>query len=91
VQDFTPLELALVRQWSGPMDKVMFAGDDDQCIYGFKGATPDAFLSPEIPPEHKRVLRQSYRLPAAVHAAADAWVRQLSRREPKDFAPRPDV
>lgn len=31
VQDFTPLELALVRKWSSKMERVLLAGDDDQC------------------------------------------------------------
>ena len=34
VQDFTPLELALVRKWGSSMDKVFLAGDDDQCQAG---------------------------------------------------------
>lgn len=88
VQDFTPLELALVRRWGARMEIVLLAGDDDQCIYGFKGATPDAFLDPPIPAEHKRVLSTSYRVPRAVHAAASAWITRLTRREPKEYAPR---
>lgn len=88
VQDFTPLELALVRHWGAVMDRVILAGDDDQCIYSFKGATPDAFLDPVIPEEQKRLLKQSHRVPRAVHRAAQAWVEHLSRREPKEYEPR---
>jgi len=88
VQDFTPLELGLVRSWGDHMERVILAGDDDQCIYGFKGATPDAFLDPPIPDSDKRVLAQSWRVPEQVHAAADAWVKRLSRREPKEYLPR---
>ncbi len=88
VQDFTPLELALVRKWGEQMDRVVLAGDDDQCIYWFKGATPDAFLDPPIPDDRKRVLSQSYRVPEAVHEVASEWVTQLVRREPKEYAPR---
>lgn len=88
VQDFTPLELALVRAWGAHMDVLLLAGDDDQCIYGFKGATPDAFLDPPVPDEHKRILSQSYRVPARVHAAASQWVERLTRREPKHYEPR---
>lgn len=90
VQDFTPLELALVRRWSRTMREVLLAGDDDQCLYDFKGATPDAFLDPPIPDEQKRVLGQSYRVPRAVHAVSSAWVEQLTRREPKVYRPRDD-
>lgn len=91
VQDFTPLELALVRRWAAGMDRVVLAGDDDQCIYAFTGATPDAFLDPPVDDEHKRVLSQSYRLPGAVHAIASRWITQVERRETKDYAPRVDA
>jgi len=30
-QDFTPLELALVRKWGKEMDYIVICGDDDQC------------------------------------------------------------
>lgn len=88
VQDFTPLDLALVRNWAVSMDTVLLAGDDDQCIYRFRGASPDAFLDPPVDDDHKRVLAQSYRVPEKVHGFAQKWVEQLSRREPKDYKPR---
>lgn len=90
-QDLSALELALVRKWGQTMTTVMMAGDDDQAIYGFRGATPDAFLNPPLPESNKRVLRQSYRVPAAVHAAASKWVSRLTTREPKEYLPRADA
>lgn len=91
VQDFTPLELSLVRRWGRRMSRLVLAGDDDQCIYAFKGATPDAFLDPPVPDDHKRVLSQSYRVPAAVHRVASTWITQLARRETKEYRPRVDA
>jgi DNA helicase II / ATP-dependent DNA helicase PcrA len=88
VQDFTPLELQLVRAWGADMERIVLAGDDDQAIYGFKGASPEAFLSPAVPDEMKRTLTQSYRVPAAVHAAASAWIERVTHREPKAYKPR---
>jgi DNA helicase II / ATP-dependent DNA helicase PcrA len=90
VQDFTLLELSLVRKWGVAMDFLLLAGDDDQCIYAFKGATPNAFLHPPIPASHKKVLSQSYRVPRSVHALSQAWVADLTHREPKAYAPRDD-
>lgn len=87
-QDFTPLELALVRHWGRSMDRLILAGDDDQNLYAFKGATPEGFLDPPIPEDDKRLLAQSYRVPEAVHTVAQRWVETLSRREPKDYHPR---
>lgn len=88
VQDFTPLELALIRKWGQHMERMVLAGDDDQSIYGFKGASPDAFLNPAIPDSDKIVLSQSWRVPASVHRAAEHWIRQLSHREEKVYSPR---
>lgn len=58
------------------------------CLYAFKGATPEAFLNPPLPPEQVRILNQSYRVPRAVHALACGWVEQLSTRQPKLYRPR---
>jgi len=87
-QDFTPLELDLVRHWGRDMEQVVLAGDDDQVLYAFKGAAPDAFLDPPVPDEHKWILPQSYRVPRTVHAVATAWIERVSRREPKEYRPR---
>lgn len=89
VQDFTKLELSLVRKWGEAMESIVLAGDDDQCIYGFKGATPDAFLTPDLPAEHKRVLGQSYRMPINVYMEAETWIGQLiGKSETKPYMPR---
>jgi DNA helicase-2/ATP-dependent DNA helicase PcrA len=87
-QDFTPLELLYVRTLAQSMEYLVMAGDDDQNLYAFKGATPDAFLDPPLPANQKRVLAQSWRIPSAVHVAASTWVSRLSRREPKEYLPR---
>jgi len=87
-QDFTPLEIALVRKWGEQMDRLVIAGDDDQTLYAFKGATPKAFLYPDIPEDHKRFLTQSYRVPRAVQRLAQSWIETVTEREPKDYEPR---
>lgn len=87
-QDFTALELALVRKWGSKMDRVYLAGDDDQTVYSWLGATPNAFLQPEVPARCKRVLKQSWRVPHAVHAYSQEWIQQVAYREPKEYLPR---
>ena len=87
-QDFSLLQLTLLRQWAQCADYFLVAGDDDQLLYGWCGCTPDAFLNPPIPRENKRFLKQSFRVPRAVHAHAVAWVEQLQHREPKEYLPR---
>ena len=44
-QDVSPLQDALIRQWIDQTDRVYVAGDPDQSIYGFRGCSPDLFLS----------------------------------------------
>jgi superfamily I DNA/RNA helicase len=88
VQDFTPLELALARFWGRQCHQVYTSGDDDQCIYGFKGASPDAFLSPALPAAHVQVLKQSYRVPRSVHAVASKITARIHTRMPKEYWPR---
>ena len=89
VQDFSPLELSLGRAWGEQCEALYLAGDDDQCLYSFKGATPDAFLSPALPDEQVTVLGQSYRVPRAVYEAAVRWVSQIAVRKAKTYEPRP--
>jgi superfamily I DNA/RNA helicase len=88
VQDYSALELSVVRSWGEEARHFVLAGDDQQCIYGFRGATPDAFLSPEIPAKNKTMLGKSYRLPSVIRDYAHAWGTQLERYEPKEFEPR---
>lgn len=89
VQDFSRLELSLVRQWGQYMDTALLTGDDDQAIFSWRGAEPDAFLNPPIAPEFKRVLSQSYRLPSKIKDHAERWIKQCQGpREAKEFKPR---
>lgn len=85
-QDSTALELAAVRMWAEGSQHLVLAGDDQQAIYGFRGATPSGFLRPDLPPEQKTYLRQSYRLPEAVRAYAAAYGSTMREYEPKEFA-----
>lgn len=57
-------------------------------IYGFTGASPDAFLYPEVPPDHKKVLRQSWRLPRVIQRFATEWIAKVREREQKEYLPR---
>ena len=66
VQDFTPLELFLVRKWAEKMEHVTMAGDDDQCIYSFKGSRPESFLNPPLPDERIEVFSKTYGIPKEI-------------------------
>jgi len=89
-QDLNPMQLALVRRWGENAQYFVIAGDDDQTIYTFTGATPEAFLDPKIPDDHMIILKQSYRVPRAVHAMANRLINQVTRRQEKLYEPRPE-
>lgn len=91
VQDCSKLELALIRKWAAPMKYIVIAGDDDQALYNWRGASSDAFLNPPLDAKYKRVLNQSYRIPQAVHALSQQWIKQISNREPKEYKPQERV
>lgn len=90
-QDFTLAEMTLARMWGRSMERVYVALDDDQSLYYFKGADPESCLTPDLPADRKIILAQSFRVPAAVHAYAQAYIQTVSRREPKDYRPRIDA
>jgi len=85
-QDLSRLQFALLTKWSRSVEKVVLAFDPDQSIYGFSGADPAVFVENE--PERLKVLEQSYRVPAAVHADALAWIEQLHHRRPVTYRAR---
>jgi DNA helicase-2/ATP-dependent DNA helicase PcrA len=87
-QDCSLLELELIRTWSrhlGPGGTTVLVGDPDQAIYQWRGADPRALQALEL--ADTRVLEQSYRVPAAVHAAAVQWVRQIPERPDIEYHP----
>jgi DNA helicase-2/ATP-dependent DNA helicase PcrA len=88
VQDFSPLELALVRKWASDLEGVVLVGDPDQSIFHFKGASPRAFLEPELPADSYRVLSKSWRVPKAVHSMAVSWINRSSWRYPFEYFPK---
>lgn len=61
------------------------AGDDDQSIFTWAGASPAAFITHPGTPV---VLEQSYRIPASVHRIAAQVVGGIRERYPKGWNPR---
>ncbi|MBI4463139.1 MAG: ATP-dependent helicase [Acidobacteria bacterium] len=87
-QDLNRMQLTLIRKWGERADYFILAGDDDQTIYTFAGASPDAILDPDIPDDHKIILKQSHRVPRSVHRLAEALIYQVTRRQEKTYLPR---
>jgi len=88
IQDSSLLELSLIRKWAKAMKYVVLGGDDDQAIFSWRGASPEAFLNPPLDARYKRILDQSYRIPQSVHALSQNWIKQITVREPKEYKPQ---
>lgn len=84
-QDLSPLQWDIVHALDAKSDKLYVAGDDDQAIYRFAGADPDAFISLDCGAE---VLEQSYRIPQVVHALAVKIAQRIHNRFPKVYKPK---
>jgi superfamily I DNA/RNA helicase len=89
VQDWSRLETRLFRDvWGKAAQSVVMAGDPDQCLYEWRGSDPRIFLDSPVPEENRRVLGQSYRVPAAVHELATRWIGQIAERAPVEYHAR---
>lgn len=87
-QDLSALEYALVRKWGAKADAEFIAGDPWQALYVWRGAHPELFFDPAIPEDHRKILSQSYRIPARVHEAAIRWATNLSDYREISYRPR---
>lgn len=84
-QDLSRLQWEMVIQLAQRANRTFIAGDDDQAVYTWAGADVKTFLSLD---GEIKVLEQSYRVPAKVHALANRVVKRIRSRQPKEWHPR---
>ena len=84
-QDLSPLQWAVVRKIATKAKKIYVAGDDDQAIYKWAGADVDYLINNS---KNAMVLKQSYRVPSAVHEVAKRCIGQVRSRIYKEWTPR---
>ena len=89
-QDYSALEMSVVRAWGGNAEYFVLAGDDQQALYSFRGASAEVLLTPELPTEQVTILDQSYRLPSVILDYATAYGNTMSRFQPKNIKPIED-
>lgn len=85
-QDLSPLQWQVVSKMGANAEYFFTAGDDDQAIYTWAGATAEDFN--KWPADKIEVLPQSYRLPVAVHKVCQQVLERIEDRQPKKFAAR---
>lgn len=86
-QDLSEQQWRCVEILAANVPRVTIAGDDDQLIYRFNGASLDRFLSLQ---GTVRVLGQSHRVPRSVQSLAHAIISRVKARREKRWAARPD-
>ena len=84
-QDLSRLQWDIVHSLADKAQRAFIAGDDDQALYNWAGADVDSFLNCE---GAVKVLDQSYRVPARVHALANQVVHRIKKRQPKEWRSR---
>jgi DNA helicase-2/ATP-dependent DNA helicase PcrA len=86
-QDTNSVQLDLVRQLGGTHRNVCVVGDDDQSIYGWRGAEISNILEFERHFHHPKVvkLEQNYRSTNSILGAANSIIRHNPRRRPKSL------
>jgi DNA helicase-2/ATP-dependent DNA helicase PcrA len=83
-QDLSELQWMMVDQLAKFVKRMYIAGDDDQTIFTWAGAST-RFISL---PGKARVLHQSYRVPITVHKLANRVISKVDNRREKLWLPR---
>lgn len=92
-QDINVLQYKLIRMLALPQNNIFIVGDDDQSIYGFRGAKPEIMLNFEkdFPDVKKVYLSVNYRSQAAIVQGAGCVIKNNKKRFAKEIrAVRPE-
>jgi len=84
-QDLNPLQWEMFFYLETKCKRSFVAGDDDQAIYGFQGASPKTFINLEGVSDHQTISR---RVPRAVHKVALSILDNIDERRVKTWEPR---
>ena len=91
-QDTSKIQHAIIRLLAAKHENLFMVGDEDQSIYGFRAAYPDALLNFEQEHPGARVLlmEQNYRSTAPIVAVANRFVAENRFRREKTIVPTRD-
>lgn len=83
-QDLSNLQWQVVHRIASNAEYVYAAGDDDQAIYRWAGASVEDFIKLK---GNKTILDQSYRVPEEAHKLATGILKNIKNRVVKMFKP----
>ena len=86
-QDTSKIQHDIIRLLAGHKANLFMVGDEDQSIYGFRAAYPEALVQFEAQYPEARVLymEQNYRSTRSIVEAANQFIRQNHNRHPKQM------
>lgn len=83
-QDISTAQWELIKLLALPQNNLFLVGDDDQSIYGFRGADPGIFLKfKEIPQAKIIAMNENYRSSADIVAMSSAFIQENKNRHQK--------
>ena len=84
-QDTSKIQHAVIRLLAASSGNLFMVGDEDQSIYGFRAAWPQALtdFEKDWPGAQVLYLESNYRSTGAIVAAADRFIQQNTHRHPK--------
>ena len=84
-QDTSKIQHTIIRLLAGQSGNLFMVGDEDQSIYGFRAAYPQALTEFDTVYPHAKVLymEQNYRSTRQIVAAADRFIQKNHNRRPK--------
>ncbi len=88
-QDTSKIQHIIIGLLAGEQGNLFMVGDEDQSIYGFRAAYPEALLNfaKEHPGAKELVMDQNYRSNAKIVAAADCFIQHNKLRHRKHMVP----
>ena len=79
-QDLLPIQWKMVKILMNNSDRAYVAGDDDQCIFKWAGASAEDLIGLK---GERYILDQSHRIPKKIHTAATTLISRIENRIPK--------
>ena len=91
-QDSNKANVEIMKMIAYPENNIMVVGDDDQSIYGFRGAVPDYMINFESTFNSKVIrMEQNYRCPKVIQSISNSLIKNNKKRLAKILSMEKDL